>query len=120
MRRTPTLAILLILSAGAPGLAQIRSDPGTVGGRAVGPSQGGDAGRPSQTSVPAGEARRDNPATVPQAIPADQARATIQDKCGGTVADLGLDDHSTWHAKCQKDGSSQTVTLGPDGNVQMR
>ncbi len=72
-----------------------------------------------ETSLPAGQARADRAGSGLPAIPADEARATIQSRCGGPVSGLGVDDHATWHATCQKDGRTLAVTLGTDGNVHM-
>ena len=120
MRPTLILALVLSVSVSAGGLAQIKSDPGTIGPRAIPrtPDQN-NPGAAANSSVPAGQARADRSGSTLPAIPADQARATIQSKCGGPVSGLGVDSHATWHATCHKDGQTLAVTLGTDGNVQM-
>ena len=115
MRPIAMWAALLMLSAVSPAVAQNTPAPGIIGPRATGANGQQNGNGPLTT----GEARRESAAKVPPAIPADQARATIQDKCGGPVSGLSLDSRSTWHAKCQKNGRTETVTLGPDGNVRM-
>ncbi len=120
MRPTLILAFALSVSAAGNGLAQIKSDPGTIGPRAI--PRTPDQTHPNAAangSVPAGEARADRSGSTLPAIPADQARATIQSKCGGPVSGLGVDAHATWHGTCEKDGRTVAVTLGTDGNVQM-
>ncbi len=120
MRSTLIVVTLLSLAAAPTGFAQIKSDPGTIGARAI--PRAPDSNNPdaaANSSIPSGQARRDRSGSVP-AIPANEARATIESRCGGPVSDFGMDDHATWHAKCHKDGQTQAVTLGPDGNVQIR
>ncbi len=120
MRSTLLVITVLSLAAAPTGFAQIKSDPGTLGARAI--PRASDSSNPdaaANSSIPTGEARSDRSGSIP-AIPANEARATMQSRCGSPVSDFGMDAHATWHARCQRGGQTQAVTLGPDGNVQMR
>jgi hypothetical protein len=119
MRPTLILASVLSFSVSASGFAQIKADPGVIGPRAVPRTPDQSPNAAANSSVPAGQARQEHSGSGLPAIPADEARATMQGKCGGPVSGVGVDSHATWHATCHKDGRTLAMTLGTDGNVEM-
>ena len=120
IRTLPAVAALAGLLIAGAASAQTSTAPSTALSTApsTAPSTAG-----TTSAAPAAVATSDNPRTAAAPVAGansyteGQARARLEEKGFGNVADLKKDDKGVWRATAMKDGKSAQVALDYQGNV---